>query len=73
VGSAEGEGKATDSESGQLLAAFADKRVGGTSITNVSVFQWGDAEHAIDYWAKTTSERLQTLGVHRTRTSAQKD
>src|SRR5271168_5170349 len=51
VGSATGEAKLTDSVSGQLLAAWADKRVGGTSIKNVDVFQWGDAENAMDYWA----------------------
>ena len=63
VGSAQGEAKLTDSVSGQLLAAWADKRVGGTSITNVDVFQWGDAENAINYWAKGLDERLVTLGV----------
>lgn len=63
VGSAQGEAKLTDSVSGRLLAAWADKRVGGTSITNIDVFQWGDAENAINYWAKGLDERLVTLGV----------
>ncbi len=63
VGSAQGAAKLNDSVSGQLLAAWADKRVGGTSITNVDVFQWGDAENAINYWAKGLDERLVTLGV----------
>lgn len=63
VGSAQGEAKLTDSVSGQLLAAWADKRVGGTSVTNIDVFQWGDAENAINYWAKGLDERLITLGV----------
>jgi hypothetical protein len=66
VGSAQGEGKITDSVSGQLLAAFADKRVGGTSITNVTVFQWGDAENAIDYWANLLDQRLVAFGVQHT-------
>src|ERR1700674_1257455 len=44
VGSAQGAFKANDAVSGQLLAAAVDKRVGGTSITNVDVFQWGDAQ-----------------------------
>jgi hypothetical protein len=73
VGSAQGAAKLNDSVSGQLLAAFADKRVGGTSIKNVDVFQWGDTENAIDYWANGLSQRLQTLGVHRTKTSAATD
>jgi hypothetical protein len=63
VGSAEGALKLNDSTSGQLLAAAVAKRVGGTSVTNVVVFQWGDAEHAIDYWAELTDQRLVSFGV----------
>lgn len=44
VGSAQGALKANDSTSGQLLAAAVNKRVGGTSVKNVDVFQWRDAE-----------------------------
>jgi uncharacterized protein DUF3313 len=63
VGSAQGALKLNDSVSGQLLAAAVDKRLGGTSITNVDVFQWGDADNAIKYWAKLTDKRLGTFGV----------
>ena len=63
VGSAQGAIKLNDSVSGQLLAAAVDKRVGGTSIKNVDVFQWGDAENAIDYWANLTDQRLVSFGV----------
>ena len=70
VGSADGAAKLNDSVSGQLLAAWADKRVGGTSITNVDVFQWGDAQNAIDYWANGLGQRLVTLGVQHTGTVA---
>lgn len=63
VGSAQGEAKLTDSVTGQLLAAWADKRVGGVSLKNVDVFTWGDADNAMDYWAKGLDERLVTLGV----------
>ena len=63
VGSAQGAFKANDSVSGQLLAAAVDKRVGGTSIKNVDVFQWGDAENAIDYWAGLIDQRLVEFGV----------
>jgi hypothetical protein len=73
VGSAEGAAKLNDSVSGQLLAAWADKRVGGTSVKNADVWQWGDTENAIDYWANGLGQRLQTLGVHRTKTSAAAD
>jgi Protein of unknown function (DUF3313) len=70
VGSAQGAAKLTDSVTGQLLAAWADKRVGGTSITNVDVFQWGDAENAINYWANGLDQRLVTLGVQHNGTVA---
>jgi hypothetical protein len=63
VGSAQGALKLNDSVSGELLAAAVDKRVGGTSIKNVDVFQWGDAENAIDYWANLTDQRLVAFGV----------
>jgi hypothetical protein len=63
VGSAQGALKANDSVSGELLAAAVDKRVGGTSITNVDVFQWGDAENAIDYWANLSDRRLASFGM----------
>ena len=63
VGSATGEAKLTDSVTGQLLAAWADKRMGGASIKNIDVFQWGDADNVMDYWAKGLDQRLVTLGV----------
>jgi Protein of unknown function (DUF3313) len=40
VGSAQSAAKLTDSISGQLLEAWADKRMGGASIKNVDVFWW---------------------------------
>ena len=66
VGSAQGAMKANDSVSGELLAAALDERVGGTSVKNVTVFQWGDAENAIDYWADLTDKRLGEFGVKQT-------
>jgi hypothetical protein len=70
VGSAQGAFKANDSVSGQLLAAAVDKRVGGTSVKNIDVFQWGDAENAIDYWANLTDQRLVSFGVQSSTTAA---
>lgn len=70
VGSATGEAKLTDSVSGQLLAAWADQRMGGASIKNIDVFQWGDAENAMDYWANGLDQRLVTLGVQHTASTA---
>jgi hypothetical protein len=63
VGSAQGAAKLNDSVSGELLAAWADKRVGGTSIKNVDVWQLGDAENAINYWASELDEKLVAFGV----------
>ncbi len=70
VGSAEGEAKLTDSQSGQLLAEWADKRVGGGSLKNVDVWQWGDAENAMNYWANGLAERLAALGVQQSSASS---
>jgi uncharacterized protein DUF3313 len=63
VGSAEGDAKLTDSMSGQLLAAWVDRRLGGASIKNADVFQWGDAQNAMNYWANGLNERLVSLGA----------
>jgi uncharacterized protein DUF3313 len=63
VGSATGEAKLTDSMSGQLLAAWVDKRFGTGALKNVTVWQWGDAENAMKYWSDALDERLGALGV----------
>jgi uncharacterized protein DUF3313 len=65
VGSAQGAGKLTDSVSGELLEAWADKQMGGASLKSVDVFWWGDAENAMDYWSNGLDERLVTLGIQR--------
>jgi Protein of unknown function (DUF3313) len=66
VGSAQSAAKLTDSVSGQLLEAWADKRMGGASLMSVDVFWWGDAENAMDYWANDLDQHLVTLGTRRT-------
>ncbi len=58
VGSAEAEAKITDSVSAQVLAAAVSKRLGGGSPKNVDVWELGDAENAITYWAQMTTTRL---------------
>ena len=58
VGSAQSEGEVLDSLTGERLAAAVDKRSGGLSIKNANVWQWGDAENAMDYWAQRTADRL---------------
>jgi hypothetical protein len=63
VGSAQGAVKVNDSVSGQLLAAAVDTRVGGASVRNVVVWQWGDADNAINYWGNLIDQRLVSWGV----------
>jgi hypothetical protein len=70
VGSAQGALKVNDSMSGQLLAAAVDERVGGASIKNVTVFQWGDAENAMDYWGNLIDQRLVSFGVQQSTPTA---
>jgi len=63
VGSAQGALKVNDSVSGQLLAAAVDTRVGGASIRNVAVWQWGDADNAMNFWGNLIDQRLVSWGV----------
>jgi hypothetical protein len=63
VGSATAEAKLQDSETGELLAAWADQRFGGVSVKNVTVWQQGDAENAMNYWANGLDQKLVSLGA----------
>jgi len=70
VGSAQGAAKLTDSVSGQLLEAWADKRMGSSSLKNVDVFWWGDAENAMDYWASGLDQHLGILSAQQMASTA---
>lgn len=61
VGSAQSEGEVLDSTSGVRLAAAVDRRSGGLSVKNADVWEWGDAEHAMNYWAQHWSQALADL------------
>jgi hypothetical protein len=61
VGSAQSEGEITDSMTHEVLAAGVDKRSGGLSIKNADVWEWGDAENAMDFWAQRIATRLHEL------------
>jgi len=61
VGSAEAEMKASDSATGQLLAGAIDKRAGGMALSSAAQWQWGDAQNAMNYWAKRIASRLLEL------------
>ena len=61
VGSAEGEMKATDSTTGEMLAGAVDQRAGGMGLKGAASFQWGDSENAMDYWAQKITNRILQL------------
>jgi hypothetical protein len=61
VGSVQSEGEVIDATSGKQVAAWVDKRFGGTSVKNADVWKWGDAEKAIDFWADTAATRFVDL------------
>jgi hypothetical protein len=50
------EAKFTDAESGSLLAAAIDKRIGGETFKNFD--SWSDVRAAVDLWAKFIVFRL---------------
>ena len=58
IGAAEAEAKMTDSQTGQLLGEWVDKRVGGGSIKTAAQWQWGDAENAMKEWATMAASKL---------------
>jgi Protein of unknown function (DUF3313) len=57
VGRASVEAKLTDGNTGTLLMAAADRRVGGRSLDG-SMDSWDDAHQAFEYWADRLAQRL---------------
>jgi hypothetical protein len=57
VGSASAEEEATDSQTGEILAAAVDRRGGGKYAWK-SLNSWEDVEQAYAYWAKKTRWRF---------------
>jgi hypothetical protein len=57
TGSASGEFKVTDSESGDLLGAAVDRRGGTKSLMGVTD-SWNDVEEAYRFWAEKVRYRL---------------
>jgi hypothetical protein len=62
VGKASVEGKITDSDTGEMLAAFVDRRAGGKTLRG-STKAWDDVEQAFSYWANKLSQRLRDMRV----------
>jgi hypothetical protein len=40
-----------DSQSQELLAAGADRRVGGTRLSKATLSRWGDVRNILVYWS----------------------
>jgi hypothetical protein len=57
VGRASVEGKITDGDTGTLLAAAVDRRMGGRTLDG-SMDSWDDVQQAFEYWATKLSQRL---------------
>jgi hypothetical protein len=58
VGSARSEAEIKDGGTSAILAEAVDGRSGGMSIKNAGVWEWGDAEHAMNYWAELVAKRI---------------
>jgi len=59
TGAASAEVKITDAQTGELLAAAADKRVGGQKLFDKEVFSsWGDVQNAFEFWGDLMVFRL---------------
>ncbi|MDJ0787432.1 MAG: DUF3313 domain-containing protein [Myxococcota bacterium] len=56
VGDATFEAKVTDAQSGLLVAAALDTRVGGKTIKSFD--DWADVKAAIDFWARNSAHRV---------------
>lgn len=49
----------TDAQTGELLAAGADRRIGGMNLFDKDVFNsWGDVKHSLEFWSDASVYRL---------------
>lgn len=58
VGEVSAEARFLDAESGEVLAASADRRVGGKRLDADSFDSWDDVYKAMEYWAELMRFRL---------------
>jgi hypothetical protein len=63
VGAASAEGEVRDAQSGEVLLAAVDRRVGGKTARG-STSSWSDVEKAFEYWAERIGVRLTELRGH---------
>lgn len=57
AGKAVAEAKVTDAQTGQMLVAAVDKRVGGKTLGK-GFSEWADVTDAMDYWSQMLKYRL---------------
>ena len=60
VGEASVEVRATDGQTGELIVAAVDRRVGGKSVAGAPTDSWEDVRESYRYWAKQLRYRLCT-------------
>ena len=58
VGKASVEAKVTDAQTGALLAAGVDERIGGKTLNSLSLSSWGDVENVMQFWVNRASYNL---------------
>ncbi len=58
VGKASVEAKATDAETGELLAEGVDERIGSKSLSSLSLKSWGDVENVMKFWVDRAGYHL---------------
>jgi hypothetical protein len=58
VGEAAVESRLTDSQTGRILAAGVDQRVGNRKLTRNALSSWGDVENIMKFWAQRATYNL---------------
>jgi len=58
VGEASVEAKISDAQTGKIIAAAVDRRVGGKTLEAEAFDTWGDVNEILEYWAKQARFRL---------------
>ena len=61
VGEASIEAEFMDSETGKVIAAMIDRKVGSTYSSGTVKGKWGHAKQAFDTWAKILRKRLDEM------------
>jgi len=57
VGGVQGEAKVSDAQTGRVVAAVIDRRVGGKTLSK-GTDDWADVKHAMDFWALQIAYRI---------------